>query len=614
MSKPRTLLIHPPQFALYSPFLAIPTVTAYMRQEGYPCDQWDLNLMVNRAFLSTPWLQRSLARIDAKAAERGEATAQERAAIERAPEVIERLPQALHDLKQRANLLDDDVLVGAFTIIDGAYSILNAAYAPTEVSYNLSMRYQVDKFDDLEAALRDENENPYIDIYRERFVPEVLAGNYDLIGIGMAFDEQLVPGLTFARCLKEAAPDLPIVAGGTLMTKLADPLKRLDKLFSPLDYLILYEGETPLTRFVDYLAGERPIDQVPNLVYRAGTRHDGSALKVLDSPLAPEPHDPLTVPDGPEGLVFNTMGNQSFAQIPAPDFEGFPLDDYLLPDVIFPMLSTRGCYWGKCGFCTHHHSYGWQYRVRGKSKLIEDVQSVRDRFGANYFYFVDEAVPPSNLKVLGDYGRTPEGEGFRWFGDMRFEKPLADDAFCSNLFAGGCRTLIFGMESANQRVLDHMEKGVDVGMMSDALKCMHRNGIFTIMMFFTGFPTETTKEALDTVNFIESHRKYVGAYAQGSFSLLEGSPVFVTPEKFGVTEIIPPEHDLSTDYSYRVRSGLTQNAASRIAQSIGRRRLQDTKFGQGWSRELILLRQSLLFERDNPTDKGTDTLAQALAS
>ncbi len=51
MSTLKTLLVHPPQFALYSPFLAIPTVTAFLRARGYATDQWDLNHSVNKLSL-----------------------------------------------------------------------------------------------------------------------------------------------------------------------------------------------------------------------------------------------------------------------------------------------------------------------------------------------------------------------------------------------------------------------------------------------------------------------------------------------------------------------------------------------------------------------------------
>jgi anaerobic magnesium-protoporphyrin IX monomethyl ester cyclase len=552
----RTLLVFPPQFALYSPFLSIPTVTAYMREQGYPTDQWDLNLLVNRRFLSADWLERCAARI-----ERQRSSEKGRAALGSWREVAAKLPGAFHALKQRENLLEDDALLEAFATLDGAYSVTNAAYAPTEVSYNLNMRYAIDDFDSVEAALADDAENPYLELFREEFVPRIIAGGYGLVGIGLSFDEQLIPGLTLAKVLKEQAPEIHVCAGGTLMTKLAEPLKRLGRLFTPVDTAILFEGETALTKLVDHLNGEIELSAIPNLLYRDG-----------------------------EGLKTTPFMSENFLELPPPDFEGFPLDDYLLPDPIFPMLTTRGCYWKKCGFCTHHHSYGWRYRPQSKSRLIDHVQSLRDRFGANYFYFVDEAVPPANLKILGDYGRSTKGEGFRWFGDMRFEQQINEE-FCPDLYAGGCRVLIYGMESASQRVLDAMEKGVKVETMSSALKAMHGSGIFSILMYFTGFPTESRVEAMETVKFIEEHREYVGAYAQGSFSLLEGSPVHVNPEKYNVISITPPTANLSTDYSYRVSHGLTQDAAARIANSIGGQRLRDEKFGQNWSREVILLRQ-----------------------
>lgn len=565
MGSLKTLLVHPPQFALYAPFLAIPTVTAYVRDQGYQCDQWDLNLMVNREFLSPVWLQRCARRIQER---EGEASSDaSRQALDDLDAVCDQLPGALHALKQRENLLDDDVLLWAFGTIDKAYSIINAAYSPTEISYNLNMRYEMDRFDDIEAAIRDEDENPYLALYRETFVPRIIEAGYDLVGIGMAFDEQLVPALSLARVIQDMAPEIHVVGGGTLLTKLSGPLQRLGRLFSPLDSAILYEGETPIVALIEHLQGNGSAEEVPNLLWR-----DGETLKL------------------------NTLMSEDVAELPPPDFEGFPLDSYLLPEVIFPMLTTRGCYWKKCGFCTHHHSYGWRYRVRNKNSLVDDVQSLRDRFDARYFYFVDEAVPPAMLKVLAEYGSSPEGQGIHWFGDMRFEKPLTDPEFCDNLRDGGCRVLIFGMESANQRVLDHMLKGVKVETMSGALKAMHEADIFSIVMFFVGFPTESLQEARDTVNFIQEHREYVGAYAQGHFSLLEGSPVHVEPEKYGVITITPPQNDLGTEFSYRVKAGLSQSAAGQISDAIGRQRLLDSKFGQNWSRELILLRQSLRHE------------------
>ena len=48
--------------------------------------------------------------------------------------------------------------------------------------------------------------------------------------------------------------------------------------------------------------------------------------------------------------------------LPLPDFDGFPLDHYFVPERIIPYLATRGCYWGRCTFCDHGQGYFDQYR------------------------------------------------------------------------------------------------------------------------------------------------------------------------------------------------------------------------------------------------------------
>jgi len=136
MTRLRTLLVHPPQFALYAPFLSIPTVTAFMRANGYPCEQWDLNLMVNRLFLSGDFLRLVAPRIEA-------VSEQDRAILASLEPTIEQLPAAFSTLKDRTKILDDAALLSAFATLDAAYTLINRAHSPTEVSYNLKMRYDL---------------------------------------------------------------------------------------------------------------------------------------------------------------------------------------------------------------------------------------------------------------------------------------------------------------------------------------------------------------------------------------------------------------------------------------------------------------------------------------
>ena len=48
---------------------------------------------------------------------------------------------------------------------------------------------------------------------------------------------------------------------------------------------------------------------------------------------------------------------------------------------------TRGCYWGKCVFCTLHKVIGPGYRGRSIERTVEDIRFLKDRWGSRLFYF-----------------------------------------------------------------------------------------------------------------------------------------------------------------------------------------------------------------------------------
>ena len=66
----RVLLCFPPQGHPTQPYLALPSLKAWLAQNGFPrATVWDLNLEAYEHFLSGPRLELALARIRARAAE-----------------------------------------------------------------------------------------------------------------------------------------------------------------------------------------------------------------------------------------------------------------------------------------------------------------------------------------------------------------------------------------------------------------------------------------------------------------------------------------------------------------------------------------------------------------
>ncbi len=86
--------------------------------------------------------------------------------------------------------------------------------------------------------------------------------------------------------------------------------------------------------------------------------------------------------------------------LPCPDFEETYFDKYFWPECVLPLLTSRGCYWGRCTFCDHSHIYQGYYQKRDKENVISDINYLIKRHGVKYFNFHDEAIKPSALTEL----------------------------------------------------------------------------------------------------------------------------------------------------------------------------------------------------------------------
>jgi len=81
------------------------------------------------------------------------------------------------------------------------------------------------------------------------------------------------------------------------------------------------------------------------------------------------------------------------------------------------------------------------------------------------------------------------------------------------------------LESANQRMLDEMKKGTDVGVITRTLRQASAAGIATEIGVFFGYPGESVAEAEDTLAFIVQNRDAIDRADAGLFRLLKGAPV-----------------------------------------------------------------------------------------
>ena len=181
-----------------------------------------------------------------------------------------------------------------------------------------------------------------------------------------------------------------------------------------------------------------------------------------------------------------------------------------------------------------------------------------------FFFIADDTHSPAQLRYLAKRLLEEGLTNFRWMCEARLDKGFTPEV-CELLYKAGLRHIFFGMESANQRVLDKMMKGTYLKYMSEGIINTALAGIGSYVSIVIGFPTETEEEAKDTTDFIMDHSRYILAVGFNPFVLPWGSYVHMRPEEFGVTLKPDPKHDIQIVYNYDVKTGINSDRALELA-------------------------------------------------
>ena len=556
--KLKAMLLFPPEWVPTAPYLALPSLTAVLRQNGHEVVQKDVNIEMYDHFFSDTFLIWVMARIstqrralETKAKTEGltEREEAQKACLDAAAEVdvleLAARAMAAKRVVRGEAFYDANKLEGALNTFREVMQYISAAYFPASLVFypmesNLGYRPGVSK--EVFAFLDDEQVNVYRDVCRQLVLPAISREMPDVVGLSLGTQMQLLAGLTFCKMIKEAFPDIHVTVGGNIVTRLQEELPKHERFFTTVfDSAIMYEGEHALLWLLEALAGERELAKVPNLIYRDG-----------------------------EGIHVNTeVYTEKTTTLPIPDFDGLPLDSYFVPVRILPYLATRGCYWGRCTFCDHGQGYFDQYRGMPAHEVIRQVKALKDKYHAEHFLFADESYPPALFKKVIQM-LVEQNVGIKWTTLIRFEETLQDSELWNLAAKSGCCTLYYGMESANERVLNLMDKHVKQSVIVNNLREAAKVGIWNHVMAFYGFPGETREEAEETRRFLLDNKDNINSVELFYFVAYRHTPMVRTPEKFGIAIHKQEEYDLPLDYYYTLNEpgGVTCLEAMQLCEEF----------------------------------------------
>jgi anaerobic magnesium-protoporphyrin IX monomethyl ester cyclase len=163
------------------------------------------------------------------------------------------------------------------------------------------------------------------------------------------------------------------------------------------------------------------------------------------------------------------------------------------------LLSSRGCPFS-CSFCGIRKFTRNVWRPRSVENVMAELEYLQSE-GYEQFLFADDnfTLDARRVSRLCKSIRKA-GMDIEWFCDSRVDH-ISYDMF-RDMVNAGCRCLFFGIESANQRILDYYRKGITPGQSEKAVCKARKAGVDVIVgSFIVGAPDETRREVVNTLRF-----------------------------------------------------------------------------------------------------------------
>lgn len=519
----KILLVHPPQWYPVAPYLAAPLLKAQLIKAGFEAKALDLNARFFHDILTDQRVNEAdrAARADmaALAAEceaadaekvRAQGTYAEKTRLikyyslkkfyaEHGAEieyVKTNTDAAVRTMKTPEEFFVPEKMAEAMHILRLALRVLSMPYAPNELdldNYFANPLFPL-SWASVKAQVHDKSVNMFYG-FMEEAAERIARENYDAVSISMTDLSQLIPVFTLAYLIRKHTA-AKVLLGGNYATQIHADMMKHDEIFTDyVDYLSIGDGELAVVELCEYLDGRRGIGDVTNLVY-----FDRDRKKCVST--------------GFSGLRIN-MNETAFA-----DYSDYDFSLYLTPAPVFPVQLSKGCYWGKCSFCDYH--YGQQgYHPKEIGRIVEELTYYYETFGARYFLFADECIPPAFYNKLA-LAITEAELKIRFYSFARLEDSFTPEVL-RNLYRAGARLFMWGYECESLRVMKLMNKGIDAEHRMKILGDAHEAGLWNNGLFIFGYPTETPEEIEATQAVIRDSRDVIDSCTLSNFALKKHS-------------------------------------------------------------------------------------------
>ncbi len=315
----------------------------------------------------------------------------------------------------------------------------------------------------VEVRILDFTVFPYSKGFLETVLNEFQPSMVGSTSVTMTFDY----AIETIRDIKQISPDILTVMGGPHVSFCYEETLRK---FPELDFIVAGEGEETIVELASEAGGMKAWKQINGLIFRDG-----------DKILVNEPRGFLDV---------NTL--------PMPARHLLPLGRYRALHTPISMTTSRGCPF-HCIFCVGRKMVGARVRYRD-TKLVVDELEYLSTLNFPQINISDDLFTARKSHCIAICDEIMKRDlSITWSSFARVD--TVSPELLAKMKEAGCRTVSFGVETANAEILKTIKKGITLEKVKRAIRFCVEAGIEPHVSFILGLPGESPQTLEETKDF-----------------------------------------------------------------------------------------------------------------
>lgn len=328
------------------------------------------------------------------------------------------------------------------------------------------------------------------------FTPDTLRASLiaeapDLIGINcLSFNTS--PSFEIARIAKATLPQVPVVFGGHHPT--ADPLGTLGH--KEVDFAVIGEGEETLAELALAIRnGRQEFEAINGLAFK------DKAGQIV----ANQPRDFIADLDSLPYPAYHLLDLEKYFKFP--DMHGIVKKR----DRFMPILTSRGCPYG-CIYCSK--VFGYKFRSRSPAHVLNEILLLYQKYKVREIHIEDDTfnIDLKRAKEILDLIINRRLDlSIQFPSGLRAD--LVDEELMAKIKKAGTFMVAFGVETASPRMMQVINKNLDLKKVEAAVDLAVSKGMWTWGYFLLGLPDETREEMETTISYACRSRLHVASFS-----------------------------------------------------------------------------------------------------